>query len=92
MLMANRNVHVFNNDISGNKSTGVAVVGYPREIKDAKYEPLPRDIVVRDNRFGRNGWDPAFGALPRSRPRWAARPCPRSSGTAQQASPAQEPR
>jgi parallel beta-helix repeat protein len=88
MLMANRNVHVFNNDISGNKSTGVAVVGYPREIKDAKYEPLPRDIVVRDNRFGRNGWDPAFGALPRSRRPWAARPCRRSCGTGRRASPA----
>ena len=60
MVMANRNVHVFDNHISGNESTGVVVVGYSREIKDARYEPLPRDIVVRDNRFGRNGWAPGF--------------------------------
>ena len=60
MLMANRDVHVFDNEISGNQSSGVVVVGYTREIKDPKYEPLPRDIVVRNNRFGRNGWDPRF--------------------------------
>jgi parallel beta-helix repeat protein len=60
MVMANRNVHVFDNDISGNASTGVVVVGYSREIKDAKYEPLPRDVVVRNNRFGRNAWAPGF--------------------------------
>ncbi len=60
MLMANRNVHVFDNEISGNQSSGVIVSGYSREIKDAAYEPLPRDIVIRDNRFGRNGWAPMF--------------------------------
>lgn len=60
MVMANRNVHVFDNEISGNGSTGVVVVGYSREIKDAAYEPLPRDIVVRNNRFGRNAWAPGF--------------------------------
>ena len=27
---------------------------------DKTYNPLPRDVVVRNNRFGKNGWDPKF--------------------------------
>ena len=64
MVMANRDVHVFDNDISGNASAAVIVTGYKREIKDAAYEPLPRDVVVRDNRFGRNGWAPEIPGSP----------------------------
>lgn len=60
MVMANRNVHVFDNDIAGNQSAAVMLVGYRQEIKDAKYEALPIDIVVRNNRIGRNGWAPTF--------------------------------
>jgi hypothetical protein len=60
MIMANKNVHIFENEISGNKTSGVIVVGFQREIKDANYEALPIDIVVHDNNFGRNGWDPQF--------------------------------
>ena len=64
MVMANRDVHVFDNDISGNASAAVIVTGYKREIKDAKYEPLPRDVVVRDNRYGKNGWAPEIPGAP----------------------------
>ena len=64
MVMANRDVHVFGNDISGNASAAVIVTGYKREIKDAQYEPLPRDVVVRDNRYGRNGWSPQLPGAP----------------------------
>jgi parallel beta-helix repeat protein len=64
MLMANRDVHVFDNDIAGNASAAVIVTGYKREIKDDAYEPLPRDVVVRDNRFGKNGWAPAIPGAP----------------------------
>ena len=64
MVMANRDVHVFDNDISGNASSAVIVTGYKREIKDAKYEPLPRDVVVRNNRIGKNGWAPNIPGAP----------------------------
>ena len=53
MVMANRNVHVFDNDISGNQSAGVLLVSYAQAYDDPAYNPLPRDIVVRDNRIGR---------------------------------------
>ena len=58
MLMANRDVHVFENDIQGNQTTGVMIIAYIQDFTDKTYNPLPRDMVVRDNRFGRNGWDP----------------------------------
>ena len=64
MVMANRNVHVFDNDISGNQSAGVLLVSYTQAYDDPAYNPLPRDIVVRDNRIGRNGWDPRFPGGP----------------------------
>jgi parallel beta-helix repeat protein len=60
MVMANKNVHVFGNEIAGNKTAGVMVVGFQREIKDAAYEALPIDISVHDNTFGKNGWAPDF--------------------------------
>ena len=64
MVMANRDVHVFKNDISGNASAAVIVTGYKREISDDAYEPLPRDVWVHDNRYGRNGWDPQIPGAP----------------------------
>lgn len=60
MIMANRNVHVFENEIDGNQSTGVMLVSYTEKFDDKTYNPLPRDVVVRDNRMGRNGYDPKF--------------------------------
>jgi parallel beta-helix repeat protein len=58
MLMANRDVHVFDNEISGNQTSAVMVIAYGLPFDDKTYNPLPRDIVVRDNRIGRNGWAP----------------------------------
>jgi len=60
MVMANRNVHVFDNEIDGNGSAAVMLVSYVQKFDDKTYNPLPRDVVVRDNRIGRNGWDPKF--------------------------------
>jgi len=65
MIMANRNVHVFENEIDGNQSTAIVLVSYTQKFDDKSYNPLPRDVVVRDNKIGRNGFDPQFngGAL-----------------------------
>jgi parallel beta-helix repeat protein len=56
LIMANRNVHVFDNDIGGNGTANVIVTAYRAQIEDANYNPLPRDIVIRDNRFGNTGF------------------------------------
>ncbi len=60
MVMANRDVHVFDNDIDGNGGSAVMLVSYRAAFTDKTYNPLPREVAVRGNRFGRNGFAPAF--------------------------------
>ncbi|HVI32102.1 parallel beta-helix domain-containing protein [Phenylobacterium sp.] len=60
MVMANKNVHVFDNEIDGNQSAAVMLVSYTQKFDDKTYNPLPRDVVVRGNRMGKNGYDPKF--------------------------------
>jgi len=60
MLMANRDVHVFDNEIDQNQTAAVMLVSYTQKYDDLTYNPLPRDIVVRDNKLGKNGWAPQF--------------------------------
>lgn len=59
LIMATRNVHVFDNEIGDNGTTNVLVTAYRNEFQDANYNPLPRDIMIRDNRFGNTGFAPA---------------------------------
>lgn len=58
MIMANRNVHVFDNEIGDNGTVNVMVVTYPNEFEDERYNPHPRGIVVRDNAYGEGGFNP----------------------------------
>ncbi|HEY2359122.1 MAG TPA: parallel beta-helix domain-containing protein [Phenylobacterium sp.] len=60
MVMANRDIHVFENEIDQNQTAAVMIVSYTQKYDDLTYNPLPRDIVVRDNKMGKNGWAPAF--------------------------------
>ena len=59
LLMANKNVHVFNNTFDKNQTAHVMVVSYTNEFKDdPEYNPLPRDFVIRDNTYGEGGNNP----------------------------------
>ncbi|MBC7520155.1 MAG: right-handed parallel beta-helix repeat-containing protein [Sandarakinorhabdus sp.] len=60
MVMANRDIHVFDNDIRDNGGNGVMVVSYQNQFTDKNYNPLPRSIAVHRNRFTGNGTAPAF--------------------------------
>jgi parallel beta-helix repeat protein len=60
MVMANRDVHVFDNDIVQNNGNGVMVVSYQNKFTDKAYNPLPRQVAVRGNRFVGNGTKPGF--------------------------------
>jgi len=40
------------------------IIAYIQDFTDKTYNPLPRDMVVRDNTFGRNGWDPNLAGGP----------------------------
>jgi hypothetical protein len=59
IVMANRNVHVFKNTIANHGTTNIMVIAYREKIDDPTYNALPRDIVIRDNVFGRVGFAPA---------------------------------
>ncbi len=59
LIMANRDVHVFDNEIGDNGTANVIVTAYRAEFQDANYNPLPRNIMIRDNRFGPTGFAPA---------------------------------
>ncbi|MEQ9517850.1 MAG: parallel beta-helix domain-containing protein [Parvibaculum sp.] len=58
MIMANRDVEVFDNVIDENATTGVLVVAYPFDTEDAAYQPFPAGISIHNNKMGRNGFAP----------------------------------
>ncbi|MGH6617544.1 parallel beta-helix domain-containing protein [Sphingomonas sp.] len=58
LVMANDNVHVFDNDLSGNGTANVMIIGYPKSFTDKRYDPLPRGIAVGGNRHGKAGFAP----------------------------------
>ncbi len=68
MIMATDDVEVFENEISGNQTTGVSVVSYlvtERPIKDPKFDPFPEGISIHDNIFLKGGEKPSgvFGEM-----------------------------
>ncbi|QDY99944.1 hypothetical protein FQ775_05900 [Nitratireductor mangrovi] len=58
MVMANRNVHVFNNRLSGNATTHVLIAAYPEDYEDDDYLFVPRGVYVHDNEYGEGGGEP----------------------------------
>jgi parallel beta-helix repeat protein len=58
LIMANRQVVVFDNDIGDNSTANILISAYRDEFQDPQYNPLPRDILIRNNRFGRGGYAP----------------------------------
>ena len=60
MVMANRDVQVFDNEIDGNGGNAVMVVSYRAKFTDPSYNPLPRNVWIGKNGYGRNGFAPAF--------------------------------
>ncbi|KAB7647572.1 parallel beta-helix domain-containing protein [Polymorphobacter fuscus] len=60
MVMANRNVHIFDNDIADNGGNAIMLVAYRNAFTDRNYNPLPRSIVVRGNSYSGNGAAPKF--------------------------------
>jgi parallel beta-helix repeat protein len=61
MIMANDDIEVFDNTITGNDSIGVLIVSYYFEdvyIGKKSYDPVPEKIYVHDNDMSDNGNDP----------------------------------
>lgn len=60
MVMANRDVHIFENALTNNGSANVMIVAYRLPFDDANYNPLPRDVVVHSNAQDNAGYAPDF--------------------------------
>jgi parallel beta-helix repeat protein len=58
MVMANRNVHVFGNRLSGNATTHVLIAAYPNDYEDDTYTFVPRGVFVHGNTYGEGGGAP----------------------------------
>ncbi|UTW55461.1 parallel beta-helix domain-containing protein [Kordiimonas sp. SCSIO 12610] len=58
MLMSNRDIEVFGNEIGGNGSVNVLIVSYQQEFDDPNYSPLPQNVYVHNNIYGDGGFDP----------------------------------
>lgn len=58
IIMANRDVHVFNNILGENGSTNIFIVGYRNSFTDTGYNPLPANVVIGGNMHGRAGYAP----------------------------------
>jgi parallel beta-helix repeat protein len=58
MLLANKNVHVFENTFDKNQTAHILVLAYSYPFEDERYNPLPRDFVIRDNTYGEGGGNP----------------------------------
>jgi parallel beta-helix repeat protein len=58
IVMANHDVEVFENEFADNASVNVIIAAYPREYNDPTFNPLPQNIYIHNNTYGRAGWDP----------------------------------
>ncbi len=58
MVMANRDVHVFDNMLGNNGTANVMVLGYRYPYEDPKYDPIAKGVAIWGNQHDRAGWDP----------------------------------
>lgn len=59
IVMANRDVVVFDNDIGDNGTANIIVTSFWTTFEDPNYNPLPRNVMIRNNRFGNSGFAPS---------------------------------
>ena len=64
IIMANENVHVFNNELANNRTAHVLLTAYQDTFEDERYNPLPRNISVKTNTYSGGGDDPQGDLAP----------------------------
>ena len=60
MVMANRDIEIFENVFDGNGSSNIMIIGYRQSFDDAKYQPMVRNVRISDNAHGKTGFAPKF--------------------------------
>ncbi len=58
MIMANENVHIFENRFADNQTVQIIINAYINPFTDKAYNPLPRNISVHDNSYTGGGNNP----------------------------------
>ena len=58
IIMANRNVEIFDNDFDDNETVHIAIVAGDLESGDDNYDPYPKSIHVHNNRYSNVGTEP----------------------------------
>ena len=58
IIMANSDVEIFNNVMSGNGTVNLSIVSYGDKTEDPYYYPHPKNIQVHGNTYGPSGFDP----------------------------------
>jgi parallel beta-helix repeat protein len=58
MVMANRNVHVFDNMLGGNGTANIMVLGYRFPQSDPKYDPIAKGVAIWGNQHDKAGFAP----------------------------------
>ena len=58
IVMANSDVEIFDNLMSGNGTVNLSIVSYSDETDDPNYYPHPKRIQVHSNTYGPSGFDP----------------------------------
>ncbi len=64
LIMANDRIEVFGNELRDNRSTHILITAYSSEFGDARYNPLPRNILVTDNIYEHGGYEPQGDLMP----------------------------
>ncbi|MFS2112124.1 parallel beta-helix domain-containing protein [Sphingomonas sp. Sphisp140] len=60
LVMAENDVDVRDNELSGNGTANIMVVAYRQPFEDKGYDPYPRNIRLAGNKHGRAGFAPAM--------------------------------
>ena len=60
LVMAENDVSVTGNELSGNGTANIMVVAYRQPFEDKGYDPYPRNIRLAGNKHGRAGFAPAM--------------------------------
>lgn len=58
IIMANDKVVVDNNRFGDNQTVQVLITAYTETFTDEDYNPLPRNVVISENTYGRSGYNP----------------------------------
>ena len=58
IVQANDKVEIFDNTLVDNRTAHILLVAYSPEFEDARYNPLPRNVLVTQNAYENGGYEP----------------------------------